>query len=502
MILPHAGHTNLEKQSEPLRVLFQRYGYFDFNASQPEACPFHIGDANLLVNRDADPSIPRITLLHAGPYPVGADLEIRFEPGGNLLYESRKGGLLSFLQRRRIAYHALLPHLSFQGDGLEPILETKDGHAVIACKPRAESTDLIIGLDLVEEIIRYTQGDPSQAEVCSKKSYFGFEFERPNYLFQRNLLPDYDTVPWADRLGFLVVEIVAQMCPWPLVEPLPSGARGVVILTGDDDEAFLEKYDEQLNLMQDLPITYFLTTKTRHTSETLSKLPTNVQFGVHPDALEHPEEYDRLCTAQCAELRSLTGRSLRTLRNHGFLNQGFLGHLETWENNRILLDVNLPGVDGTALNGSYLPMRVRRPDGTWSDHYSLLTAFGDGMVFALNMSEKQAAKRIRQLAKRIEHNRPGVLVFNFHPQNIDATRKLHREVARLARRPGWLALGLDTYLDWLLTLETIRIELKRERFLLSSPRQVNGLVLRYWTSDGWKRKALPSWTGSVEVQLP
>ena len=51
-------------------------------------------------------------------------------------------------------------------------------------------------------------------------------------------------------------------------------------------------------------------------------------------------------------------------------------------------------LDGTALTGSFLPFRVRRPDGTWSGHLSLVTAFGDGMRYIGKLTEQQAIKRI------------------------------------------------------------------------------------------------------------
>jgi hypothetical protein len=183
------------------------------------------------------------------------------------------------------------------------------------------------------------------------------------------------------------------------------------------------------------------------------------------------------------------------------LNRGYLGHLNAWEENGLKLDVNYPGVDGTALNGSFLPMKVRRPDGTWSDHYSLLTAFGDGMVFALKMSQRQAARKIRRVAKQIEKNGPGVLVFNFHPQNIDHTRRLHQEVVSLARRPGWIAIGMESYLDWIETLDSLRIDYSRNRIVLTSPKEVRGLVLKCPVPGGWKRIEIEPWSGRKEVHI-
>jgi len=243
--------------------------------------------------------------------------------------------------------------------------------------------------------------------------------------------------------------------------------------------------------------------RTRHTPETIRNLPRTVQLGLHPDALDHPEEYDNLCAEQRQKICTLVGRPMRIVRNHGFLNRDYLGHLQPWEENGLKLDVNYPGLDGTALNGSFLPMRVRRADGTWSEHYSLLTLFGDGMLYALQLTPEKAVERIKNIAKQIEASHPGVIVLNFHPENIADTRNLHREVLTIARRSGWIALGLEDYLEWLEILENLHIQtLGSNRFRMISPVEVNGLVLRFPVRKDCCRRKLPSWSGQIEVSFP
>jgi hypothetical protein len=77
-------------------------------------------------------------------------------------------------------------------------------------------------------------------------------------------------------------------------------------------------------------------------------------------------------------------------------------------------------------------------------------------------------------------------------------------VVSLARRRGWRAMGLEAYLDWLRTLETIRIEKTDARIELtsSSPQTVQGLVLRAPAATGWRRVELPPWSGRTTVRLP
>jgi hypothetical protein len=425
-----------------------------------------------------------------------ANLDCRVESPRQILYRSGR----TLFSRRQAAFSALLPQVSFTGPGLTPLWVTADSRPVVAWLDSPDGRSLVCGLNVVEEVIRWRQGDPAKAGQEVNKAKFGFDFERPNYLFEDHVLPRYAIIPWADRLGFFLAETLSLLTGLPLVEPLPHAAKGIILLTGDDDQAYLEKYTEQLDLIRGLPITYFLVPQTRHTAATIVQFPPNVEIGLHPDALDQPENYDQLCEEQARYIRSLSGRAVRTVRNHGFLNRGYWGHLKAWEANGLLLDVNLTGVDGTALNGSYLPFRVRHPDGTWSGHYSLLTAFGDGMVFALNMSQRQARKNIRRVVRQIEQNIAGTVVFNFHPQNIDQTRKLHNEVMRLARRRGWKALGMETYLDWLITMENLQIECCEDNFRLTSTQEVEGIVLRFW-KNGWQHKALATFSGTIGLRI-
>jgi hypothetical protein len=231
-------------------------------------------------------------------------------------------------------------------------------------------------------------------------------------------------------------------------------------------------------------------------------LPATVELGLHPDALDHPDDYDQLCTEQALKIQQLAGRPMRLVRNHGFQNRGYHGYVDVWQSLGLKLDVNYPGADGTALTGSFLPMRVRKVDKTWSEHYTLLTPFTDGMLYTLKLSEQEAVRRIRAVVRQTEASHPAALVFNLHPQNVADARKIHAAVLALARRRGWVALGLESYLDWLETLESLDIEPTGDRFAISSPRHVTGLVIRYPTSKGWQRRKLPQWSRRIEVSFP
>lgn len=416
--------------------------------------------------------------------------------GGRFLYAPGR----KILRERTPVYRALLPHLAFDRAAGRPIWVDETGLAVIAWREAGERLELVVGVQPDLELRRYTHGDPAKVDETVDRARFGFGWERPNYLYDANVVPRFPTAAWADALGFTIAEALARESGLPLVAPLPRGARGLVLLTGDDDQAELERYGRQLDLLGGFPITYYLHPLTKHTPTTLAAMPASVQFGVHIDAVDTPDRYDELCFEQCGLLRELCGQPSRTVRNHGYLNRGYLGHLDAWERCGLWLDANYPGVDGTALTGSFLPFRTQRPDGSWSSHYGLLTPFGDGMLYALKMTADAARRRIRAVAAQLERTRPGVLVFNFHPQNIIDTVPLHEEVLAIARRPGWHAVGAETYLDWLQSVEGLTLSIDDGAVVLRSAGPIRDLALREPVRSGWADRALPAWSGTLVVR--
>jgi hypothetical protein len=477
-----------------LVVVLRRYGYLGIDS---RAKANDLVDAHGLWWPGCPVPLPDcVGRLQAIFHPQGealAGLGVRChrEGGDSFLYKNRK-----WWGKKQRVYQALLPHSSFSGPGIEPIWQNSHGRAVLAWWHHSGHKILLVGLDVADELVRYTQGDPGQPDAVRDRTRFNFDFERANYLFDSNLVPEAHGVPWADRLGYTLVRLLARQSGLPLADLLPGGAQGLVLLTGDDDQAALTAYQEQLAILGGFPITYFLLPFTKHTAQTLAALPASVEFGLHVDALERPDQYETICAEQAAAVRALCGQPVRAVRNHGFLNRGYLGHLRAWEESGLILDVNYAGLDGTALTGSFLPFRIRRPDATWSGHLGLLTAFGDGMRYIGKLTEPQAIQRIDKLAHQIEHSDPGVLVFNMHPENIGDTRQIHRRIMKLGRSPGWRALGVESYLQWLEKWHSLTIRAEGQEIVLHAPRAIDQIVLRQPQPEQWRRVVLETCTGT------
>ena len=140
------------------------------------------------------------------------------------------------------------------------------------------------------------------------------------------------------------------------------------------------------------------------------------------------------------------------MRNHGFLNDGYWGHLPHWRAQGIQISSNIPGVDGRVVNGSLLPARMAW-DGTLTEHWSVLTAIGDGVVFALRFTAEQSAACIHGMADKIRSSGvPGLIVLNLHPDNIESTLAMHHAAREVASN-GFLPWSMRDCLEWCESIE-------------------------------------------------
>lgn len=352
--------------------------------------------------------------------------------------------------RRRGPLRSLHPAQTWTAEGaVTAVLLDTDGRPVWVWLPVKAGGVLLIGTDLAADLVRYRQGDPARAVVRAGAARWGFDSERPNYLFEAQIEGEPTDARFADEWAELLACTIAERHRLPRRSMLPGGAPGAVVITGDDDQAFLEKYDEQLKLLGRHPMTYFMHPLTRHTAASARRMfaGREVELGLHPDALEAPGRYSTLLREQTTWFRATFGTAPAALRNHGFLNDGYWGHLPAWLEQGFRLSSNLPGLDGRVLNGSLLPARVATSDALTA-HWSLLTLFGDGMIYALGLSGEQAAARILDAGRRIrETGIPGVVVLNLHPQNVGDTVALHVAALQLVDQ-GFICWTASACLAW------------------------------------------------------
>jgi hypothetical protein len=343
----------------------------------------------------------------------------------------------------------LRPYFVYRAAESISVVVDNGGEGVWIWIPRGRSGILFIGTDLSGDNIRYRQGDPALARTRLESACWGAANERPNYLFEPQRLGEPPYIRHADEWIAFLISFLARMSEVTLDPILPEGAPGCVVLTGDDDVAELDAYEKQLEVLGEQPITYFMHKLSRHDAASLARIRRRkgIDFGFHPDALDAPDEYRRCYQEQLNWLAALGIQRPRSIRNHGFLNDGYWGHLSTWLDYGVEISSNLPGFDGNILNGSLLPGRVAY-DNQLTDHWSILTAIGDGIVFVNDWTDSQARNCLFDAADRVRDRAiPGSLVLNLHPANIERTRALH-DAALAIIDSGFVAWNIEDCLDW------------------------------------------------------
>lgn len=308
---------------------------------------------------------------------------------------------------------------------------------------------LLVGTDLGADLVLYRQGNP--AAPRPEGALWDIAGERPIYLFERQIEGlSRSQQRQADFWIALLAEVLAEHGGARPESILPGGAPGAIVITGDDDQAFLDKYEEQLELLAGNPVTYFLHPLTRHTPDSMSRMFKGrpVELGIHPDALETPHEYARLLHEQCSWFQKLTGRRALSVRNHGYLNDGYWGHLRPWLDEGLRFSSNLPGLDGSPINGSLLPGRLVAG---WqlSRHWSVVTAIGDGLrTIDGGRPDEECGRCVLDNAQEIRSSGiPGVLVLNLHPQNVSTVRHMHLAALEVIRS-GFVAWTMQDCLRW------------------------------------------------------
>lgn len=334
-------------------------------------------------------------------------------------------------------------------DGAEVIVATASGKPTWIWVPLGASGVLLLGTDLARDLIRLRQGDRAAVARRPTKPQWGIAGERPIYLFEAGLDPDRPHDRPADWWIWTAREALTAHGFIP-ADVLPFGAKGMVIVTGDDDQAPLEDYQGQKQRIGLIPVTYFLHPLTKHDRSTMARQEQNacVEWELHPDALETPNEYAKRLEEQCAWFEDLTGKSARLVRNHGYLNDGYWGHARAWLKHSIVGSSNLPGLNGLVLNGSLLPARLEL-DGELTNHWSQLTAFGDGVFFILGWDADSTIDKLLSYGRTImESGVPGIIMLNLHPANHVKAAAMHEAAHRLVGELGFAAATFGAALDW------------------------------------------------------
>lgn len=135
----------------------------------------------------------------------------------------------------------------------EPILLDPDGGAIWLWLPIGEAGILLIGSRLAEDLVRFRQGDLVQAESNQSRINLAPGSKQPDdYLYQDQIKGGGKYNRQADWLSRALAGLLSEWTGIPLSPLLPNNAIGIVVVTGDDDQAALDKYKMQRKLLANL----------------------------------------------------------------------------------------------------------------------------------------------------------------------------------------------------------------------------------------------------------
>jgi hypothetical protein len=254
---------------------------------------------------------------------------------------------------------------------------------------------IAFAFDLPLCVLLLRQGDPDRAEVIPP----GDGCARPSHLAADIGPNDAGWIPFADLLSRLFVDLVRHClpAPAPLLSHLPGAAPGILLYSGDEDNADVASNDEEFDCIAAAGgrmNLYIIPTNTRSTPSDVQRYLARHDIGPHPNlrpldgspVAERIAEFER----QIRMFQDMFQVSARSLRNHCTAWAGYMQPVEVMENLGVRMDANY--FSGAYLRdresapyipfGAAMPMRFCRPNGELLDVFQQHTHLTDDAMFA------------------------------------------------------------------------------------------------------------------------
>jgi hypothetical protein len=350
---------------------------------------------------------------------------------------------------------------------------------------------ILIGPNIVDEIVMLRQGNPDNTNKDNPYDLQKCTCERPQYLYEGIIEKANRFIPEADIWGwfFAILVLSVRKRFRFLVWPLPNQMNFIPLFTSDGDEASVEQCKKYNELVSQLGFSnsVFLTPRTGGQDTSPEKLFPEADFGLHPTIYESSAlSYKSSLDKQYEWFVKTIGKSPRVVRNHMYFNNGYSGCQKLWASKSIYLNLNIPemfkfdsGKLPCVLNGSFLPLRFRDDEGTWLNHWTLSSPYGDGIPLSYGMlgGWMQTVSTAFNILRMLRKYCPGIFVLSFHPHNIERIRLQLRFSALLLRKNILSQFRVGELVDFLRARERLSFKFLSGKLIAVAPVPIRGLTI-------------------------
>ncbi len=350
----------------------------------------------------------------------------------------------------------------------------------ITIKSHGQGRVIAMMFDLPRCIMMLRQGDPALAD-----QKFPSELQTHRSCKPTNLATDigpFDsgTIPYADLLGRLLVDLTTNHLPMPIpmLSTLPANTTGMVLLSGDEDNASIEANNLEMQRITEgggRMNLYMIPNLTQSTRDDTDRYQKAHNLGPHPNLVplcdESVEtrvaEYER----QIKQFQNMFNVTPRSVRNHAAGWVGYLDLVDVQERCGIRMDANYFSCNifrervhqAFSPFGGALPMRFVHPDGRMTQVFQQHTQVNDDVWFApdraysYKFSPAVAETILNRLLDETSQRFEVPITTNFHPGNWDFAGDIAINLMRMAREKGIALWSLDQWLDFWEARDTWKI---------------------------------------------
>jgi hypothetical protein len=339
---------------------------------------------------------------------------------------------------------------------------------------------IAFAFDLPHCVMMLRQGDPALSNrrldhpmptrrMC-KPTILALSFDRRGI----------EWIPFADLLGRILLEILVRQigAPVPLISTMPTGARGMALVSGDEDNAPIANINQEMSDWSAHQVRmnlYMIPELTNSTQSDVEHYRRHHDLGAHPDLVPFVDdptatrvaEYER----QIRIFQEKFNVFPRSIRNHAGGWAGYLDLVYVQQRCGIRMDLNYFSGNYSRERdhgffspfGAALPMRFCQPHGGLIDVYQQHTHLHDDILFApdRDYSYKFTPEVVRPIFDRVLND----LIFrfqtpiatNFHPGNWPFARQPALLLIQLAKEKGMFLWSYDQWLAFWEARDSCRV---------------------------------------------